>query len=434
MTTILARLPGEVQGELYTQTIRTAEVKFSSSQLDSIKQSEHSSTTMRTIRDGRLSVAVSSKPDSEEALLANALEAVTFGTPVQFDFPGNSTLPVIPQADECGSLIGIETILALVEDLNKAVCGYDSRIAVDAAIRRTETEVSLINSAGFNGHYQKTTWEAKLGGQLIQGDDFLWVYTALTSNTPDLDYDRLKQEVIQQFDWSKEIVPFAPGSYPVIFAPAQVGFLTAPLLACLNGRAIFSKISPWKDKLGEKLLDSRVTLIDDGTLPMAITSKPFDRDGIATRRNVLIEQGAVNQFLLDCQSARELGMDSTGNSTADGPAAHHVLLSPGELSICELVREIDTGLLILDSMGTWSGNLYSGNVSGNISLGLKIEKGEIVGRVKNCMFSMNAFGHFRDHLIALSRETKDVGGSGPLDSSAATYPYVALADVFITAE
>lgn len=127
-------------------------------------------------------------------------------------------------------------------------------------------------------------------------------------------------------------------------------------------------------------------------------------------------------------------MDSTGNSTVGGPAAHHVLLAPGEFSIYELVQRIDTGLLILDSMGTWSGNLYSGNVSGNISLGLKIENGKIVGRVKNCMFSMNAFRHFRDHLIALSRKTKVVGGSGPHDSAAATYPYVALADVFITAE
>jgi PmbA protein len=434
MTTILASLPDGVQGELYTQTIRTSEVKFSSSQLDSISRSELCRTTMRVIKDSRISVAVSSKPDSREVLLENALEAVQFGTPVQFDFPGKATLPVIPQGDECSNWMETETILALAEGMNHAICAYDSRIAVEAVIRRTETEVSLINSNGMSGQYQKTVWEANLGGQLVQGDDFLWVKTALTANRRDLDYEKLKKDVIQQFDWSKEIVQFAPGSYPVIFAPGQVDFLTAPLLACLNGKAIVSGISPWKDKLGEKLLDSRVTLMDDGTLPQAISSKPFDRDGIPTRRNILIEQGIVKQFLLDCQSARELGMDSTGNSTAGGPAAHHVLLAPGELSIYELIQKMDTGLLILDSMGAWSGNLYSGNVSGNISLGLKIENGKIVGRVKNCMFSMNAFRHFRDHLIALSRETKDIGGSGPLDSSASTYPYVALADVVITAE
>ncbi|WP_371364546.1 hypothetical protein SRRS_52180 [Sporomusa rhizae] len=434
MTDILARLPQKVQGELYTQTVRTQEVKFTDSQLEILKQSEHCCTTMRVIKAGRLSIAVSSKPGSEAAVLANALETVTFGIPVTFDFPGNSTLPVIPERGESGGLFGLEQMLVLAKELKQAVCDYDARIAAEVVIRRTETEASLVNSAGFNNRYQKTVWEAILGGQLIQGDDFLGVTIPLAATSPQLDYVGLKQEVTQQFAWSKQIVPFAPGSYPVIFAPAQVGFLTAPFLACLNGKAIVNKISPWKDKLGEKLLDSRVTLIDDGTLPLSVAGKPFDRDGIPTRRNVLIEQGAVNQFLLDCQSAQELGRDSTGNSTADGPAAHHVLLAPGELSVGELIRNIDTGLLILESMGAWSGNSYSGNVSGNISLGLKIEKGNIVGRVKNCMFSLNAFEHFRDHLIAFSRETKDVGGRGPLDSSATTYPYAVLGNVCITAE
>lgn len=434
MTTLLARLPREVQGERYTETIRTAEVKFTNSQLASISSSAHCRTTMRVIKDGRLSITVSSKPDSEQALLASALETVKFGTPVHFDFPGNSVLSVVHQVDERGNLIEIETILAWVEELNKVICDYDFRIAVAAVIRRTETEVSLTNSAGFSSQYQQTVWEAKLGGRLVQDDDFLEVTVAFASNTPSLDYDGLKRDVIQQFEWGKKIVPFSSGSYPVIFAPGQVGCLTAPLLACLNGKAIVNEISPWKDKLGEKLLDSRVTLIDDGTLPRAVASKPFDRDGIPTRRNVLIEQGTVNQFLLDCQSARKLGKDSTGNSTADGPGAHHVLLTPGEFSLGEIIRKTDRGLLILDSMGAWSGNLYSGNVSGNISLGLKIEQGKIVGRVKNCMFSINAFGHFRDHLLAISRETRAVGGSGPLDSSAATYPYVALDNVCITAE
>ena len=185
-------------------------------------------------------------------------------------------------------------------------------------------------------------------------------------------------------------------------------------------------ISPWKEKMGEQLLDPRITLVDDGTLPLHVSSAPFDREGVPTRRNVLIEQGVVKQAILDLECAQALGQESTGNGSLGGPSTHHVLLAEGEQELTALIRSIEQGLLIVDTMGAWSGNAYSGNVSGTISLGYKIEKGEIVGRVKDCMFSINAFDHFRHHLIGATRAVENLGG--------ATFPHVALDEVVIAAK
>jgi len=83
------------------------------------------------------------------------------------------------------------------------------------------------------------------------------------------------------------------------------------------------------------------------------------------------------------------------------------------------------GIVIENTMGAWAGNPYSGQVSGNIAMGFLVEDGKLAGRVKDCMFSVNVFTHLRDHLVALSRETKNVGP---------TLPYALVDNVSIAAK
>jgi len=68
------------------------------------------------------------------------------------------------------------------------------------------------------------------------------------------------------------------------------------------------------------------------------------------------------------------------------------------------------GIVIDHTMGAWAGNPYTGTVTGNIALGYLVKDGEKVGRVKDCMFSLNVFTHLKSNLLALSRDVKDLGG------------------------
>jgi PmbA protein len=106
-------------------------------------------------------------------------------------------------------------------------------------------------------------------------------------------------------------------------------------------------------------------------------------------------------------------------------------LDAGSKTLEELIRSIDCGLLIDGTMGAWSGNPYSGIVTGTISMGLKIEKGEIVGRVKDCMYTINAFEHLRTHLIDCSAERQQAETDF---GSASLFPYVLLNEVVISAK
>jgi len=429
----LAGAPPGTQGEIFVRTVFSRQVRFNNNEFEGTSLSKNTSTTLRLIGGGKMSVAQSSRVDAEALteMVGNAVAALPFGTPVGYDFPGPAEVKPLELYSNKVPDLSLKELVDIAEDLLQTVRKYDPAIRASSGAGFEEVEVSLHNTAGFFGSYKKTVYRVGLGGQLIQGDDFLRFGEYRTSWTNDVDYEELKKEVIQQFEWARNVVPFTAGTYPVVFAPQQVGFLMTPFLACLNGKAFARGISPLKEKLGEKLVDERITLVDDGTLPREVSSAPFDREGVLTRRNILIDRGVPREILLDLQTSRELGRESTGNGTGSGPSPHHVLLEPGDKTLDEIVKGIDLGLIIFGSMGAWTGNPYSGNVSGTISLGLKIEHGKIVGRVKNCMFSVNSFTHFRDHLMGLSRETKRSSGGGP-GGGATTLPYAALDEVVIS--
>lgn len=424
MKCLLHSLPNGVQGELLTSKSSSLSVAYADSQFEDIKNSQARNTTLRLIKNGKMAVSSSSKPNDEQTLLKNAMDMVEFGTEVKHDFPEQANYLELELVDEAVTQVELSTMVDVAEDLVGALRDYDSRIQIVADVTRSEESVSLENTAGFSGTYRKTGWSYYLGGQLVQGDDMLWLGQWVAGANLRDDYAALKADVIHRFDRSKTVVPFEAGTYPVIFAPEQVAFLLEPFLASLNGKAIMRDISPWKGKRGAFVLDERLSIIDDGTLPFCASSVPFDREGTPTRRTVLIEQGVIKQEILDIQSGEALSLPSTGNGTLTGPRTHHVILSPGSDSVMTTRKSIDRGLIVLDSMGAWAGNPYSGNVSGTISLGLLIESGEVVGRVKDCMFSINSFRHFKDHLIATSSETREDGSS--------TYPYVTLDEVVIS--
>lgn len=426
MTSLLQSLPGGVQGELLTSRNSSQSVSYADSQFEDIENNQSLNATLRVIQDGKMALASSSKPNDEQTLLENALAIVKFGTEVKHEFPGPASYKKLEIVDEAVTQVDLQTMVDVAEDLVSTLINYDSRIQVMAGVTREDEIISLANTAGFAGSYRKTGWSYYLGGQLVQGDDMLWLGEWVTGANLRANYAALKQDVIHRFERAKTIVPFHAGVYPVIFAPAQVGYLLEPFLASLNGKAIMRDISPWKGKRGARLLDERITIIDDGTLPFCASSVPFDREGTPTRRNMLIEHGVIRQEILDLQSGETLGLPSTGNGTLAGPQPHHVILSTGSESVTTTRKSIDRGLIVFDSMGAWAGNPYSGNVSGTISLGLLIENGEVVGRVKDCMFSINSFKHFKDHLIATSCETKEDGSS--------TYPYVTLDEVVISTQ
>ena len=332
MASVFNNLPKNAQAELHRRTSRSWSVRFQNSMFEGTSHSSHDLKTLRLIKSGKMSTATSTEPDSEEQLLKNALELSEYGTSVDYDFPGPSEFDEIEMANSDVAEIDFPEMADIGEDLLQSLLKIDSNIRASASVRAQQMEVSLDNTKGFSGKYNKTMFRASLGGQYIHGDDFLGFGEFRSSWANDIDYDGLKKKVIRLFEWAKETTDIKPGTYPVIFAPGQLGNLTRPFIASLNGKAVTRGISPLEDQIGQQLLDTKITLIDDGTLPREVSSVPFDREGVPTQRNVLIEKGVPRQILTDLETAKQLGSKSTGNGMGNGPAPHRIILLPGEVS------------------------------------------------------------------------------------------------------
>ena len=415
-------MPQDANYELKTIRVKKKEVQYLANSFERSEASDSLSSTLRLVRNGKLSMVSSTKPSDEESLIARAIELAPYGISYEVPFADDSHVNDLDLYE--ASNLTTQQIIERAGDLVSDLKSLDSRLTINTNLSLTETEVALETSLGFNQQYKQSQWMSMARVELVQGDDILSLYKYISDRTSDLDYESIKRGFAYQLSYAKQVVPFNSGSYPVIFAPMEVNNIIAPITASVNGLAVHRGFSLWKDKLGEQVLNSQFSLVDDGSIIKRWTSVPFDAEGVPTRNNILIQNGVIQSFLTDRKVALALGSESTGNSIGAMLAPYHLMIPAGDQALNDLIRSIDCGLIIYHTMGSWSANPYNGVVTGTISMGLKIEKGEIVGRIKDCMFSLNAFQHFKDHFSGASLEIES--------ARAHDFPYVLLDNVVIT--
>ena len=129
----------------------------------------------------------------------------------------------------------------------------------------------------------------------------------------------------------------------------------------------------------------------------------------------MIEKGKFITGLFDLKTANEYKCDSTGSAvrsvhTNTFPSTSNLIMDAGDSHIDKMIEQIDEGILVDHLLGAGQGNELSGDFSANISLGYKIEKGKLVGRVKNTMISGNSFEAL-SNVENISIENENVYGS-----------------------
>jgi len=166
---------------------------------------------------------------------------------------------------------------------------------------------------------------------------------------------------------------------PVVFDPRVAGSLVSHLASAANGAAIARKTSILKDKMGEKLFADGVRIVDDPLRKRGLRSRPFDGEGVAGKKLALVEDGVLRSWLLDCATARELGLITTGHaqrgvSSVPSPGASNLHLEAGKLSPEALIANIADGFYVTDLIGMGV-NMVTGDYSRGAS-GFWIENGK----------------------------------------------------------
>jgi PmbA protein len=167
---------------------------------------------------------------------------------------------------------------------------------------------------------------------------------------------------------------------PVIFEPRMARSLLDNLFDAVEGRAIYRHASFLAGKLGEKVADERITIMDDGTIPRLFGSQPFDDEGVPTRRTPVIEKGVLKSYLLNSYTARKLGLRTTGNAsrgiTGNASIGHgNFFLEPGAKTPEEILKSVQNGFLVTELIGTGV-NTVTGDYSRG-AVGIWIRGGEL---------------------------------------------------------
>jgi PmbA protein len=402
------------QAEVFAASARATTIQFEANELKQVQAKESSSIALRIFKEGRIGFAAATGGGGWEALVDMAVETSQYGGPATFQFPSSQDYAKVRIFDPKVEEIAMARMLEIGKELIAKIKGHSPDILCDIQVTRGTSSVSLANSKGGEGTYDKSFFTLSLEGILVRDTDILWASDSESSCRPDFAaIDDLADRVIWQLEMAKKKATVSTKLLPIIFTPHGVASaLLSPLVLAFNGKAVLEGASPLKDKLGEQVFDKRLSLWDDATVAYVVGSYPFDDEGVPSQRLPLVANGVVANFLYDLQTAALAGTRSTGSGRRAGgfpsPAISSLILGKGDVSFQAMVKDMKEGLIVEEVMGAEQGNLLGGDFGGNVLLGYKVDNGEIVGRVKDTMIAGNVYQVSKE-LLGIGQEARWVG-------------------------
>ena len=187
------------------------------------------------------------------------------------------------------------------------------------------------------------------------------------------------------------------GAYPVLFDERVASTLIGSLLQATNGMMIARGSSWLRDAIGEQVLPTGLSIIEDPHRARVTGSRLFDAEGLATSRRAIVDQGMLTGWTLDLATARKLGLESTANAARGtgappSPSLTNISLTQGDQSREDLIKSMGTGLLVTSMIGSTI-NPNTGDYSRGAA-GFWVENGEITYPVNECTVA----GNLRDML------------------------------------
>jgi PmbA protein len=385
-------------------------VEFKAGKLSLVSTRHTTGWGLRVIVDGHIGFSSTTNISQRQNLVENALLSANFGQEATFEFPTSSPATV-PTVDSQLVSLPMEE---MIEQGQRAVVGIAEKrpeVFSELMLSKLVFNLRIINSAGLDIAFQKTNLAMEITGLIVR-DGLLWVTESWHGGKLAWQTDRMVADLLQKLDLAKRTCSLPTTRLPVLFAAQALPNLLMGVEMGVNGKNVQKGSSPLCGRLDEQLMDRRITIVDDATLPYGVASYPFDGEGVPSRRTVLIEKGVLRGYLYDLQTAGLMKTASTGHGdrgfdSLPSPTASNLLVEKGDKTLEQMVAEISQGLIVYSVLGGGQSNLLAGDFSLNADLAYKIDGGEIIGRVKDTMISGNIYEACRE-ITAIGQDQRQV--------------------------
>ncbi len=387
--------------EIYAARFVGTSISVFNGEVDKNQVSDTKSISIRGIYNGKMSyLSVENDREDFDYILKTLKDnALSLTTTEEFAiFPGSASYPAIKKAPGGFSEVPMEQKVAMAKNLEKELRAIDPRIVFVPYCHYHEGKdsVEIVNSLGLN--VKKTNEYGYLMVQAIakENEDTQSGFEIQIA----LKYDELDAKLAAQKAAEKVLAKLNAASvdskvYPVIFDREPMADLLEVFSSFFSGEAAVKKLTPLLGKEGQKIVSSKISIIDDPLYEGSISTQPFDDEGVACYQKAVIKDGVFQTMLHNLKTAKHFKTQTTGNgfkpsvSASVGVSGVNLYIAPGTKTREELISETQEGLLITEVAGLHAGaNDITGDFSAQSS-GFLILDGKIARPVNLIVVSGN---------------------------------------------
>ncbi len=382
---------GNEQVEVCLSRSRSTTVKAYSGEVESVRSGMSEAIGIRVIIDGQQGFATAGSLDHQvlSQVIEEARENLRFAEsdPHQaLAEPDGVESPDLDLVDSAVLKVTDDQKSAIAIDLEQRCLSADARVSSvrSAAWSDGWGEFALASTNGISIYTEGGSCSIGVQPLAVEGNETQIGYAGDAARRPDLlDVDRVVTEAVEGATGMLGATKPVSERLTVVFEPAVTSAFLGTIAGALTGDRVVKGRSPFAERLGEQVGASMLTLFDDPTNTDSLGADNHDGEGLAARKNMIIENGVLSQFLHNSYTARRSGVSSTGSAVRGARSTpsvglHALCLGPGRLDRQALFEEIGNGIFVRGVNGLHSGvNPVSGD------------------------FSVGAYGHkIRDGLLA----------------------------------
>jgi PmbA protein len=379
---IAQRATGDEDVEAFLTHERNFQVKAYEGEVENLSSSEPRGAAVRVVAEHRVGFAYTTDLSSRglDDLIGQARDNATYATEDEAaglaSAPGTPYREISSLVDDNQSSVEADEKVAFALALDAATRGADPRIRTveEAVYADSDLEIAIASSTGLSGVYRRTdAWCYTLAIATEDDDTEVGFDFGLGRGLAGLDAEQIARSAAGRALDVLGARKVPSRRMPVVFDPYTSGQFLGVLGSVLTGEAVQKGRSLFAGRLGETVASTGLTLVDDGAIPGAPGSSPWDAEGVPAQRTEVIKSGVLSSYLYDVVSGRREGKASTGNASRISfknpprPAPTNMRFEPTGQTRETIFSDAGEALLVQDFHGVHSG---ANPISGDFSVGV----------------------------------------------------------------
>jgi PmbA protein len=415
-----ARRRGARQADAWAERSRESSVRVRDGEVEDLQQATAKGLGLRVIASGRLGFAYTSDltPESLDALVDRALTLARSSAPD----PANRLPTARDLSQRHGDLglldpavvdLSADWKIAASKTMERVGRSLDRRVKAFESVGASDVvaEVAIASSEGLSDSY-RSSYVALYSAPVAQADDGqlqtgYWVdYRRFLGEleSPEAVGRRAAERALRMLGAAKG----PTRRVPVIFEPLQAAAFFGGIASALDGKRVHQKASFLGGKLGERIAPTTLSLVDDGLHVRGLGSRPFDGEGLPSRRTALIDGGILTSYLYDTYTAHKAKAKSTATAGRGYQSLPHIgtttllVEATSTRPAPDIIRDVKAGLYVTSMLGHGADTVTGDYSQG--AAGLWIENGELTRPVQ----AMTVAGNLLDMLGSIDAVGDDL--------------------------